>query len=228
MGKWWTCRTCTASNMKSRSTCGWCKSPFQLMHQSASTPQNPSHSMDCIPPKGGGRKNGKDGSKKGGGRQQQHSSSGQQSPSQAPSNGSEASRSGKGKGGSVRSSSAHSQSIAGQEKNVWQRRAAAASLAAKTGMDVDEDPLAKESLELVERMDTVQALLNSLVGRSDQLSVETRVSYEREMASLRIRKTKLKPLSAQVTVLENLVSRRQSSTSAAEDALVSAQNQLEK
>ena len=62
-----------------------------------------------------------------------------------------------------------------------------------------------ESDSILTRMDTVQALLNSLVGRTDTMSMETTTQLQKEMTSLRIRRTKLKPLSTQVTVLEKLV-----------------------
>ena len=72
-------------------------------------------------------------------------------------------------------------------------------------------------------MDTVQALLNSLAGRNDAYSAATRGTLEKELGSLRIQRTKTKSLTAQVAVLEALISRRTSSIAEAECAILEAQ-----
>ena len=72
-------------------------------------------------------------------------------------------------------------------------------------------------------MDTVQALLNSLAGRSDAFSLAAREHLEKEMASLRIQRTKTKSLTAQISVWEGLVQRRTSAIAEAEGAILEAQ-----
>ena len=81
--------------------------------------------------------------------------------------------------------------------NVWQRRSQAQSQG-NSEADGENDPNAEEAAILLERMDTVQALLNSLAGRMDPLSVDTTKSLQAELSALRIKKTKLKPLRAQL------------------------------
>ena len=94
---------------------------------------------------------------------------------------------------------------------------------------MEEDDLkTQESMELRERMDTVQALLNSLQGRSDALSMSTKESLGREMSELRIRCTKSKPIAAQVVVLEGLVSRKQKALAEAQLAAQLAQQKMVK
>jgi hypothetical protein len=76
---------------------------------------------------------------------------------------------------------------------------------------------------LLERMDTVQALLNSLMGRTDAMSLETREELEKEMATLRIKKTRMKPLAQQMIVLEGVIQRRTSAVAEAGSAIAEAQ-----
>ena len=75
-------------------------------------------------------------------------------------------------------------------------------------MSVDETS-SEEAKEILERMNTLQALLNSLAGRMDPLSVSSRKDFDKELAALRIKKTGLKSLSAQILVLDGVISRRQ-------------------
>jgi hypothetical protein len=90
-------------------------------------------------------------------------------------------------------------------------------------MESVEMPATEEAKELLERMDTVQALLNSLAGRNDAYSAATRGTLEKELGSLRIQRTKTKSLTAQVAVLESLISRRSSAIAEAESAILEAQ-----
>ncbi len=86
-----------------------------------------------------------------------------------------------------------------------------------------EDTVSEEGQELLEGMDTVQGMLNSLAGRSDAYTLATREHLEKEMASLRIQRTKTKSLTAQISVLEGLISRRTSATAEAECAISDSQ-----
>jgi hypothetical protein len=81
----------------------------------------------------------------------------------------------------------------------------------------------EEGQELLEQMDTVQAMLNSLAGRHDPYSAASREHLEKELGSLRIQRTKTKSLTAQVAVLEALVARRTSAILEAEGAILEAQ-----
>jgi len=62
---------------------------------------------------------------------------------------------------------------------------------------------------LIEKMDTVQALIASLKGRRDQFSTDTRGQLEAELSNLRIQRTQLKSIPDQMVVLENLVEKRE-------------------
>ncbi len=223
--------------------CGWCAAPFQVLERGPSTPQRPTHSHQvsvvCIPPKGGGKGKGK-----------KQVSSTASAPRQAPLAAS-APPKGKGAGnpaapsqpkreprdssaGSVRSSGA------GMNGTFWQKRLAAAKERERstpkvdppappsvaTPMESEEAPASKESeeaQELLEQMDTVQAMLNSLAGRHDPYSAASREHLEKELGSLRIQRTKTKSLTAQVAVLEALVARRTAAILEAEDAILEAQ-----
>ncbi len=209
--------------------CGWCAAPFQLLDKGPSSPSNPTHShspLVCIPPKGGGKGKGKKGPK-------QHPK--KEDPAAPPK--------GKGVGGNAggpqqkreRDSSVGSIRSQGLNGNFWQRRAAAAAKEKSTKVDPpapvpdvapmesEELPASEEAQELLEHMDTVQAMLNSLAGRNDAYSAATRGTLEKELGSLRIQRTKTKSLTAQVAVLEALISRRTSAIAEAECAILDAQ-----
>ena len=76
-----------------------------------------------------------------------------------------------------------------------------------------------QARELLEQMDTVQAMLNFLQGGPDAHSEATEATLTQELQSLRIKKTQMKSLDDQLIIVENLVSRRTSSPSGAEAEL---------
>ena len=81
---------------------------------------------------------------------------------------------------------------------------------------------------LIEKMDTVQALIASLKGRRDQFSTDTRAQLEAEMTNLRIQRTQMKSIPDQMVVLENLVEKRETILQQAEaDAEVAMQDLAE-
>lgn len=114
-----------------------------------------------------------------------------------------------------------------------------------TPMEVQQEthggPAHMSADQLVEQMDVVQALLNSLKGRDDQFSRATRTNLEKQLTSLRIQKTQTKSLGEQVSILQALVERRTCLKTEAEEshreaiadleeantALAEAQQQLE-
>ena len=228
MGKWWKCRTCHAFNVKGKMECGWCSANF--MQQPVSTPQNPVHSQDCIPPKGSGKKSWQSGS---------YGSYWNQWPVQSgQSLSSSQSNQAVGKGrGTTRSPSVGSQqtSIVSVSKlnqsqspassgNFWQRR----KLNNQMGSSVDQVESVNgdakdvdiDAASLMEKMDTLQAMINSLKNRTDPSSLEMRQGLEKELQNLRIQKTSLKSLSDQALVLESLIQRRQNSLEEAERVLM--------
>ena len=91
-------------------------------------------------------------------------------------------------------------------------------------MEVEEQSSAV--LDLMERMETVQALLNSPSGRQDELSIKTRTDLERELTQLRIKKTKTKSWPAQITVLEKAILSKTSAMEACEQTIANARAQL--
>jgi len=124
-------------------------------------------------------------------------------------------------------------SSAGAKHNAWERRRLVRSTdkPAPHAVDVDamqSDPDGTQARELLEQMDTVQAMLNSLQGRSDAYSEATKATLTQELQSLRIKKTQMKSLDDQVTILENLVSRRTSILSDAELEMTAARNARDK
>ena len=232
MGKWWKCRQCSAYNLHSRTACGHCKSPMQDLAKPRSTPTSPAQ-VDYIPPKGKGKNRGKH-SQSGNGYGNGYAS-GRGGGGNNSNNGGGNGR-GRGKGPGSSPPSNRSQSVdstvisdshsltstaASPPKTAWQRRAEAARL-----KEVNTSPQPSdaelEANQLVERMDTVQALINSLVGRADQCSIQTTQQLQQEMSMLRIKKTKLKPLKSQESVLTSLVERRQAALREADTALIDA------
>ena len=230
MGKWWKCRTCHAFNVKGKAVCGWCSASF--IQQPASTPSNPVHSHECIPPKGSGKNFWHSGSygsywnhwpRQGGQTQPQP-----QQVNQA---------SGKGRG-AARSSSVGSHQTSNVSAcnvnqaqppsvngtNFWQRRKFNNQSASSVGQVESVNGEAKdadiEGASLMEKMDTLQAMINSLKNRTDPSSAEMRQGLEKELQSLRIQKTSLKSFSDQALVLESLIQRRQSSLDEAERVLM--------
>ena len=111
---------CQAFNLIGRKDCGWCSASF--VHQQTSSPSNPIHSKDCLPPKGSGKSSWSSGSGSYGSYWHQWPSQSQQSNH---SRGNQSAASGKGRGNS-RSSSVGSHQAnsapASGAKNFWQRR----------------------------------------------------------------------------------------------------------
>ena len=231
MGGWWKCRLCEAYNKKARPFCGWCRAPFQTLLDGPSSKTSPIHSHDCVPPGAKGKGKGKSG-KEPRSRPHGHAPNGSESTRSESANGSSDQGNGKGKGNKKSQPQTGASPITGGQ-NVWQKRAAAAATNAKPLGGAHGPPdhfqdVPSNAALIQERMDTVQALINSLVDRSDQLSIDTRSQLFAEMTSLRIQKTKSKPLHAQVTVLENLVKGRQVGYDEAVAALEMAQQKVEK
>jgi len=117
--------------------------------------------------------------------------------------------------------------------NFWQRR----KLNNQMGSSVDQVESVNgdakdvdiDAASLMEKMDTLQAMINSLKNRTDPSSLEMRQGLEKELQNLRIQKTSLKSLSDQALVLESLIQRRQNSLEEAERVLMeqtSARNQV--
>ena len=81
---------------------------------------------------------------------------------------------------------------------------------------------------LIEKMDTVQALIASLKGGRDQFSTDTRTQLETELSNLRIQRTQMKSIPDQMVVLENLVEKREAILQQAEvDAAEAIQEAVE-
>ena len=186
-----------------------------LLDKPPSTKERPTHSNDvavCIPPKGKGKSKGDGGKGK----------NGIGGKGDAPQKRERNSSVGKGRGSAGSDAGSAKSSSPANVQTVWQRRAAAAAA-------VDGEPAVDgaEGVDLSEKMDTVQAMLNSRAGREDDYSLATRKQLDAEMSALRIKKTQLKPLTAQVSVLEALVGRRQASVAMAEATLTEAQQKLD-
>ena len=199
-GKWWKCRNCAFFNQKHHSFCGWCRDSFQVLNQSPSTKDAPLSSQDYSVPSGKGK-------------------------GRAYASGGQSSGKGNGKGGN--SSTTKPQPTQQPMPNVWQRRAAAARAAPP--MSVDQDGAAdfveadSDATAVLEQMQTTQALINSLKGRTDPLSTSKRQSLEAELRALRIQKTRLKPREEQHNVLMALVERKEQAVAATSQALAAAQ-----
>jgi hypothetical protein len=223
MGKWWKCRTCQAFNLMGRKDCGWCNAPF--IHQQTSSPSNPIHSKDCVPPKGSGKSSWSSGSGSYGSYWNQWPSQSQSSQSK----GNQSAPSGKGLGNS-RSSSVGSHQVTSaaasgaNAKNFWQRRKFFNS---QSTVNVEQESIVNgdkdaesEANSLMEKMDTLQAMINSLKSRTDQCSVEMKNGLEKDLLNLRIQKTQLKSLADQALVLETLILKRTTSLEEAERILM--------
>ena len=100
--------------------------------------------------------------------------------------------------------------------NAWelkkQKRAAAAANKGTSqpngdSVEVVEDENA-EAQDILDRMNVVQGMINSLSDRTDKYSTGLKSNFLLELSRLRILKTQLKPLGDQVVVLETLVAKR--------------------
>ena len=65
-------------------------------------------------------------------------------------------------------------------------------------------------------MESIQTVLGALRGRADEYSMKCRDGLEQDLQQLRIRRTKMKPLGDQQSILEALVEKRTVHFSAAE------------
>ena len=235
-GKWWSCRSCGARNLKSSDRCGFCGSHFvvDVLHMDSSTPQSPANSYQCVDhqgyqqawgpygkwlspapyhtwgPNGKGKymDNGKGkGYNADHGKGKSHGAKGGDGKGKYMDNGN-------GKG----SHADHGKGKGQEEKplNSWEKKkqkravdAASKSSPPPAGdsVDVVEDENS-EAQDLLDRMDVVQGMINSLSDRSDKYSNDLKSNFLIEMSRLRILKTQLKPLGDQIVVLENLVAKR--------------------
>ena len=108
-------------------------------------------------------------------------------------------------------------SLAEKPMNSWEKKKQkrAAAEAANSGpekpngdsVEVVEGENA-EAQDILDRMNVVQGMINSLSDRTDKYSTDLKSNFLVEMSRLRILKTQLKPLGDQVVVFENLVAKR--------------------
>jgi hypothetical protein len=237
--------------------CGFCGSAFVdggalgLMMQGQSSKMNPVESGQCIPPQGYGLKGGGYGSQwkqfqqfqqflstKGKGKDQGNGNGkGQGQGSTLHLAGKGAKGNGKDQGnGKGQGSNGQIGKVNGKtvEPNFWQRRRAKAELATPTkdGENVivitTEDPKQQEVNEILDRMNTVQAMISSLAGKQDNFSNTLRQQLTDELQNLRIKKTKTKSLEDQQEVLTNLVESRKESIEKAQIELDKAMDRKEK
>jgi hypothetical protein len=108
------------------------------------------------------------------------------------------------------------------KSNAWQKRVDRRKLAKeKAAAEAGAGPItpAKEEAEtsdtvsthakaILERMESVNALITSLKGRTDEYSVNVRNQLHADLAKLRLQRTQLKPLEDQTSILEALVEKK--------------------
>jgi hypothetical protein len=222
-----------------------------LMQQGQSNKMNPVESGQCIPPQGYGLKGGGYGSQwkqfqqfqqfmstkgkgkdqgNGNGKGQGQGSTNGQAGKGAKGNGKDQGN-GKGQGSNGQTGKSIGKTV---ELNCWQKRRAKAELATpmKDGDSVieiiTEDSMQQEVNEILDRMNTVQAMISSLAGKQDNYSNTLRQQLTDEMQNLRIKKTKTKSLEDQQEVLMNLVESRKESIDKAQIELDKATDRKEK
>lgn len=202
---------------------------MRLLAAPASSPQTPSHSYNCVPPAGqgaakGGASGGKGSGKSGGGH----------------AGGKGAKSMGKGAYSKGTAAGVSPVKPASRNPNAWQRRMQAgeaakqhasklmADAAADDCIDIDDVENAEETeaQNLMEEMDTLQAMLNSLNGKQDSHAVSARAMLEKDLKNARIRKHQLKSLDAQMTIQEARVERLQGQCSIAEQKVEEATSYL--
>jgi hypothetical protein len=225
MGGWWKCRQCAAYNRKSCGQCDWCGNKCQIFAQEPSSCTNPIRSYNVsLPNAGGGYGYG---GKNYGSYGKWHWGKGRGSGGNA--------------GGAVAPAGNADQNEVGAKSEFFKNRARNRAQKktrwtspdgspdgpqnAEAQMDMDisghlHGP--DEAADLMEKMDTVQAMINFLVGRTDALSVTTRKSLETELAGLRIQKTRTKSYADQEVVLVRLVAARTRAAAETEQALKDA------
>ena len=88
-------------------------------------------------------------------------------------------------------------------------------------------PISTEARAITTQMESIQTLIYSLRGRTDEYSLKCRAGLENDLHLLRIRRTKLKPLVDQTSILEALVEKRSSCFTASEEAVQKAIAEME-
>ena len=88
-------------------------------------------------------------------------------------------------------------------------------------------PISPDAKVVMANMESVQTLINSLKGRTDEYSMKARSQLEQDLSALRIRKTQLKPLGDQSSILEALVEKRTALLSQSEQNVQTAISEME-
>ena len=91
----------------------------------------------------------------------------------------------------------------------------------------NQSQVSDQAKSLSDKMETVQALITSLKGRTDDYSSQARAQLEQDLNRLRILKTQLKPLTDQSSILEALVEKRSSQLTQAEQDVQTAISTME-
>ena len=222
-GAWWRCRDCSAYNRKHIAVCGWCKSAKKVLYQLPSTPENPTHSVDCIPPKAKGSGKGKQTVQQPQLQQQQ-----QQQPQQvaAPSpkqaakpNTLPPGQAPKKSGGSSTPGAKHRRRWADLDSNASQPPSQPATQVdgyVTEDLTMEAASGDQSTATTREELKSVNLMLLAVKGRSDAMSIKKAQELQESAKALRRSLTWQKSPVQQVEVLSKLVDKRKLAAEQAE------------